>query len=146
MYFHFGPSHFSGGTDVVGESGPASHNVFAFAEGYTGGLFQEYVTLQNPTNTPEQVAITFFADTFIIQQQANLPAHSRTTFSVNNIINPIVGAYPPPPGGSSHSVSMTVQALNSGSVIVVERPMYFGYGSDQGGTDVIGFTSVCGLC
>ena len=142
MYFHFGPTHFSGATDVVGEAGPASHNVYAFAEGYTGGLFQEYVTLQNPTNSSEVVAITFFADGFIIQQQANLAAHSRTTFSVNNIINPIVAGYPPPPGGSSHSVSMTVQALNSGSVIVVERPMYFGFGSDQGGTDVIGFTSI----
>ncbi|MEO8972116.1 MAG: S53 family peptidase [Ktedonobacteraceae bacterium] len=147
IYFHFGPSHFSGATDVVGESGPASHDVYAFAEGYTGGLFMEYVTLQNPTNAAEEVAITFFADGFIMQQQADLPAHSRTTFSVNNIINPTVGAYPPPPGGSSHSVSMTVQALNIGSVIVVERPMYFGYGSDQGGTDVIGFTgSGCGSC
>lgn len=147
MYFHYGTSHFSGATDVVGESGPASHNVYAFAEGYTGGLFSEWVTLQNPTNTAEQVAITFFADTFIIQQQADLPAHSRTTFSVNNIINPVIADYPPPPGGSSHSVSMTVQALNNGSVIVVERPMYFGYGSDQGGTDVIGFTgNQCGDC
>ncbi|MHB8600733.1 MAG: S53 family peptidase [Ktedonobacteraceae bacterium] len=140
MYFHYGPTHFSGATDVVGESGPASHSVFAFAEGYTGGLFQEYVTLQNPTNTAEEVAITFFADTFVIQQQANLPAHSRSTFSVNSIINPVVNGYPPPPGGSSQSVSMTVQALNGGSVIVAERPMYFGYYSDQGGTDVIGFT------
>ncbi|HVB25566.1 MAG TPA: S53 family peptidase [Ktedonobacteraceae bacterium] len=147
MYFHFGPAHFSGATDVVGEAGPASHSVFAFAEGYTDGLFQEYVTLQNPTNNAEEVALTFFADGFIMQQQASLPAHSRTTFSVNNIINPIVGAYPPPPGGSSHSVSMTVQALSVGAVIVVERPLYFGYGSDQGGTDVIGFTGGgCGLC
>lgn len=142
MYFHFGPTHFSGATDDVGQAGSASHNVFAFAEGYTGGQFQEYVTLQNPTNSSEEVAMTFFADGFIIQQQANLPAHSRTTFSVNSIINPIVGGYPPPPGDSSHSVSMTVQALNSLSVIVVERPMYFGFGSDQGGTDVIGFTGV----
>jgi hypothetical protein len=69
-----------------------------------------------------------------------LVAHSRTTFSVNNILNLI----------QKGSNSITVQALptqsNPNPLIVVERPMYYTMtltgvsGIQQGGTDVFGFT------
>ena len=140
MYFHYSSAHISGGTDIVGEMGPASHNVYAFAEGYTGGAFQEYLTLQNPTNNSETVAITFFTPSVVFQIQATMVAHSRKTFSINNILNPI----------SQGAVSLTVQALPTtgapSPVIVVERPMYFFYRLAgistlaAGGSDVIGFT------
>ncbi|TMB86957.1 MAG: peptidase S53, partial [Chloroflexi bacterium] len=58
MYFHFGGAHISGGTDVVGT--PAATNVYTFAEGYTGGAFSEFLTLQNPTGNSEAVAVTLF--------------------------------------------------------------------------------------
>ncbi len=140
MYFHYGNTHISGGTDIVGELGPASHNVYAFAEGYTGGAFQEYLTLQNPTNNNENVAITFFTPTVVFQIQATVLAHSRKTFSINNLLNPI----------SQGAISLTIQALPTtgapNPVIVAERPMYFFYRLTgistlaAGGSDVIGFT------
>jgi len=139
MYFHFNGGRIPGGTDIVGEVGPASHNVYAFAEGYTGGSFAEFLTLQNPTTNSETVAITFFTPSVVFQLQATILAHSRKTFSINNILNPIN------PG----SVSLTVQAIPTpgvpNPVIVAERPMYFifgipGIGGVQtGGSDVIGF-------
>lgn len=138
MYFHYGSSHLSGGTDVVGEAGPSSHNVYAFAEGYTNSNFSEYLTLQNPNNTSESVAITLFADGTIVQEIKVLAPHSRTTVSISAIIYPIGVAYPTNPASRAFEVSMDVQALNG--TIVAERPMYFNYNGDTGGTDVIGYT------
>lgn len=138
MYFHFGTNRYSGGTDAVGEPGPAAHNVYAFAEGYTGGTFSEYLTLQNPTNNAETVAITLFADTYVMQEQVSVKAHSRRTVGINGIITPIAQSYYNL-GSNSFSVSMTIQTIGGGT-IVAERPMYFNFGNaDQGGTDVIGY-------
>jgi len=133
MYFKYGS--IPGTTDAVGEAGSSNQTVYSFAEGYTGGQFSEYLTLQNPTANAEVVAITLFADNMIIEKEVTLPATSRTTFLINDIINPIVNAYP---ASGSHNVSMVVQVFGSGKVIA-ERPMYFNYGGDLGGTDVIGF-------
>jgi Pro-kumamolisin, activation domain len=136
MYFHFGPSHISGGTDIVGETGPASHNVYSFAEGYTGGSFNEFLSVQNPTGNQETISVTLFTKSVVFQLQAVVAAHSRKTFSINGILNPINGG----------SVSMTVQAIGSNTFIVSERPMYFIYsisgisGTINGGTDVLGYT------
>jgi kumamolisin len=139
MFFHYGSGKFSGGTDAVGEPGPASHSVYAFAEGYTANTFQEYLTLQNPTDTDETVAVTLFADTYVMQEQVLVKAHSRQTLSINALIVPIVQANVNM-GNNSYSVSMSVQAIGAGAKIVAERPMYFNYYGDQGGTDVIGYT------
>jgi hypothetical protein len=139
MYFHYGSSHFSGGTDAFGEAGPASHNVYSFAEGYTANSFQEFLTLQNPTNNDETVAVTLFADTYVIQQQVTVKAHSRQTVNINALLVPIAQAYPNG-GSNAYAVSLSVQALGTGAKIVVERPMYFDFYGDQGGTDVIGYT------
>ncbi len=139
MYFHFGGNRISGGTDAVGEAGPAAHNVYAFAEGYTAGSFSEYLTLQNPTNNPETVAVTLFVDTYIMQEQVTVKAHSRRTVGINALVTPVAQAYPNL-GSNSYSVSMTIQALGNGATIVAERPMYFNYSNaDQGGTDVLGY-------
>lgn len=138
MYFHFGGAQISGGTDAVGEAGPAQHGIYAFAEGYTYGSFSEFLTLQNPTNSNVTVAITLFADNTVIQQMKQLPPHSRTTVSVNSLIGPMASAYPTNPVTRAYEVSMDIQALNG--TIVAERPMYFNWHGDPGGTDVIGYT------
>ncbi len=139
MYFHFGPKHIPGCTDVVGEAGPAHQAVYSFAEGYTYGDFSEYLTLQNPNNSVETVAITLFADNTVVQETMQLAAHSRTTVSVNSLIVPMASAYPTNPITRGFEVSMNIQALNGGTV-VAERPQYFILHGDQGGTDVIGYT------
>lgn len=138
MFFHYGGA-ISGGTDTVGEPGPASHSVYAFAEGYTANTFQEFLTLQNPTDNDEIVAVTLFADTYVMQQQVTVKAHSRQTVNVNGLLVPIARAHPNM-GANSYSVSVTVQALGTGAKVVIERPMYFNYYGDQGGTDAIGYT------
>lgn len=135
MYFKFGS--IPGTTDVVGKAGSSSQTVYSFAEGYTGGQFSEFLTLQNPNTHAEVVTLTFFADHMIIEKEITLPPTSRTTISVNALINPIASAYP---AAGSRNVSMVIQALGGGTV-VAERPMYFNFGGDPGGTDVIGYTS-----
>ena len=68
--------------------------------------------------------------------QAKVLAHSRKTYSINQVLNPI----------RQGAVSMTIQALGSNSAIVAERPMYFIFniggvpGTETGGSDVIGYT------
>src|SRR6266851_321891 len=110
MYFHYGPAHYSGGTETVGEAGPASHSVYAFA------------------------------DTYVIQQQVIVKAHSRQTTGINSLVVPIAQAYNNM-GANSYSVSLSVQVLGTNAKIVAERPMYFDFaGADQGGTDVLGYT------
>lgn len=138
MYFHYGASHISGGTETVGEAGPASHSVYAFAEGYTANTFVEYLTLQNPTNADETVAVTLFADSFVMQQQLLVKAHSRQTITMNNLVVPIAQSYDNM-GANSFAVSLTVQALGANARVVAERPMYFDYYGDPGGTDTIGY-------
>lgn len=139
MYFHYGSKHIPGGSDVVGEAGPAHQAVYSFAEGYTYGDFSEFLTLQNPNNSAETVAITLFADKTIVQETLQLAAHSRTTVSINSLIVPMASAYPTNPVTQGYEVSMDIQALNGGTV-VAERPQYFILHGDMGGTDVIGYT------
>ncbi|GAC1348876.1 MAG: hypothetical protein NVSMB27_18290 [Ktedonobacteraceae bacterium] len=128
MFFHFGSQHYSGLTDVVGTS--AAHNVYAFAEGFTANGFAEFLTLQNPTGNNETVAITLFTDSgLVLQQQVDVGAHSRKTVGINGVIS-----------FAPSGVAMTVQALGANAVIVAERPMYFDFAGDPGGTDVIGYT------
>ncbi len=137
MYFKYGAQHLSGATDVVGQAGPASNTNFSFAEGYTGTNFYEYLTLQNPGNSANLVSITLFADNTIVEEQLELQPHSRTTVYVNNLIAPMATAYPTNPLYLGFNVSMDIQSLFP---IVAERPLYFNYNGDTGGTDVIGYT------
>jgi Pro-kumamolisin, activation domain len=137
MYFHYGPQLLSGATDVVGQAGPASKANFAFAEGYTNTNFYEYLTLQNPSNSSNLVNITLFADNTIVQEQMELLPHSRTTVFINSLVAPMAAAYPTSPVYLGYNVSMEIESI---SPIVAERPLYFNYSGDTGGTDVIGYT------
>jgi hypothetical protein len=136
MYFHYQNAD-SGGTDIVGTPQPAS--TYSFAEGYTNNSFNEWLTLQNPNNAAETVAVTLFVDNTIVQKDVKLPAFSRTTLNINSIVVPIAQAYPDIAGQDGYAVSIDVQVLGSGTV-VAERPEYFKYNGDPGGTDVIGYT------
>jgi hypothetical protein len=129
MYFHFGPNHISGTTDVVGT--PAAQTTYAFAEGYTNGSFSEFLTLQNPTGSNETALVTFYTTTNVYQEQVPVTAHSRTTIDVNRDLAA---------KGASGAVSALVQVQGTGAVIVAERPIYFMFNNGQGGSDVIGYT------
>jgi hypothetical protein len=120
-----GGSSIPGASDVLGATTPS--NLFYFAEGYTGGQFAEYLTIENPdpTNTAS-VTVTFLpsnggAPTVEIY---TIPPNSRFTLFTNGVM-------------SNQSFSMVVESNVS---IVAERPMYFAYlGTQTGGSDVIGY-------
>ena len=133
MYFHNGAQRISGGTDVIGEVGPASHALYNFAEGFVRSDFQEFLTVQNPTNNAEVASISLSANKTTRQASMSLLPHSRNTLDINRFL-----ALPPGLPSSNYEVAMTVQA--QAGVIVAERPMYFISGAYQGGTDMIGFT------
>ena len=116
-----------GGTDVMGEPGPAKV-VYSFAEGYTAPGFHEFLTLQNPNTSSENVAVTLYMHNSVVSQQVvTVGPQTRVTLNINNF---------PIPG---NEVSLAVWAASG--TIVVERPMYFNYHNiAQGGTDVIGYS------
>ncbi len=124
-----------GGSDVIGAQGPAKAS-YSFAEGYTAPGFSEFLTLQNPNTTAEDVAITMYLSHSIISQKiVHVGPQSRVTVSINGVVVPLALATP----AAGYEVSLLVQALNG--TIVAERPMYFSWhGVDQGGSDVVGFT------
>jgi len=145
MFFHY--NHFDralnrttvamGGTDVLGQSGAATATAYSFAEGYSAGGFDEWLTVQNPTSNTETVWVTLINGkgtvyTFSIP----LVAHSRGTVNVVDLV--VQHLFHPNDGTAGYQVSMTVQTTD-GSVFVAERPMYWNYSGTQGGSDVIGY-------
>jgi len=134
-YFRFNQS-VPGGTDVIGEPGPAKTS-YSFAEGYTASGFSEFLTLQNPNTTSENVAVTLYlAHSITARQTVTVGPRTRVTLNINSIVVPIAQSN----RSAGYEVSLSVQA-ESGT-IVAERPMYFNYRNNSawGGTDVVGFT------
>jgi hypothetical protein len=134
-YFRFNQT-IPGGTDVIGEPGPAQAS-YSFAEGYTTNGFSEFLTLQNPNTSSENVAVTLYlAHSVTAQQIVTVGPQTRVTLNINSIVVPIAQSNP----NAGYEVSLSVQA-ESGT-IVAERPMYFNYRNNSawGGTDVVGFT------
>ena len=99
---------------------------FLFAEGYTGGGFQEYLCLGQPADVPVDVTVTYmFKDGSAPRVEPyQVQALSRLTLNVNAVVGP------------DRDVSMKCEAA---SPFIAERPMYFDYnGRWTGGHDVIG--------
>ncbi len=133
-YFRFN-GNIPGGTDVLGAPGPAK-TIYSFAEGYTATGFNEFLTLQNPTTSSEEVAVTLYlAHSIIAQQVVTVGPQTRVTVNINSLVIPIAQSNP----AAGYEVAMAV--WSSTGTIVAERPMYFNYhNSAWGGTDVVGFT------
>ena len=128
-----------GGTDVIGQVGPATVAAYSFAEGYTNIGYDEWLTLQNPTTTPETITVTLvngMGTTYT--SVVNVLAHSRSTADITAIVaqNMIHSGDNFP----AYEVSMLIQSKSG--AFVAERPMYSNTGSEgtQGGSDVIGYT------
>ena len=129
MYFDYqgmGAWGWTGGHCVIGAT--ASSNGWFFAEGYTGGGFEEWLCIQNPGGDDAAVNVTYYPEggaTPVVREHT-VAANSRYTIPVN------VDA------GADLSISA---GLSSNKPIIVERPMYFSYsGAWNGGHDVIGYT------
>ena len=144
MFFHY--THISngrslsasGGTDVIGQPGPASESAYSFAEGYTNVDYDEWLTLQNPTANIETINVTLFnEDGRSFNQPFSVPGHSRFTVDITAIVLQQLIVVNDTYRG--FEVSTIVQS--SSGPFVAERPMYWNTGSSgtQGGSDVSGY-------
>ncbi len=129
MYFNY-HNKWTGGHDVVGAPGPDT--TFYFAEGTTrdnptDGSFEEWVCLQNATDTDTTATITYYTDQAGTQtQNVAVPKKSRVTVDVKARL------------GKDVDNSFKVTSANN-VPILAERPMYFNYHSVwNGGHDVMG--------
>jgi len=96
----------------VGGPGPSVYSAY-FAEGYTGGTFDSYLTLANPNSGPIDVAITFqYADgaTGPPGTVMRIEPNQRATLLVNAV------------AGAGKEVAM---GIASDQPFVAERPIYF---------------------
>ena len=95
MFFHF--NHYDralnqtttamGGTDVIGQSGLATATSYSFSEGYTFKGYDEWLTVQNPTNNLEAVWVTLINGKGTVYSfPINVLAHSRYTLNINEIV------------------------------------------------------------
>lgn len=126
-----------GGTDVLGQIGPAGVSAYSFAEGYANLGYDEWLTVQNPTANTETVNITLVNGlgrvyTFAI----TVVAHSR--YTVDMVATVLQHLYQSGQTYQAFEVSMALQS--SAGPFVAERPMYWNTGGTQGGTDVIGYS------
>lgn len=127
-----------GGTDVIGQPGPANSTSYAFAEGFSRNGYNQWLTLQNPTASDETMNVVMVNGYGRVYRPLGIVvhAHSRYTMDVTALVlQNMVQA------GDDHrgyEVSMTI---SSGAAFVAERPMYWNTGSagTQGGSDVIGY-------
>ena len=129
----------SGGSDIIGQVGPATVNSYTFAEGYANTGYNEWLTLQNPTGSDETVTITLLNNYGHSYTSSGIliKAHTRSTVDVAALVRQYLLATGSDPRYSC-AIAMTAQAP-AGSYFVSERPMYWNTGSTQGGSDVIGY-------
>ena len=125
-----------GGTDVLGQLGPAARSNYSFAEGYTNLGYDEWLTIQNPTTSTETVTVTVAnavgtVYTFALQ----VVGHSRSTVDMVAIAQQHL--FHAGDGYKGFEISLAVQSSNG--PFVVERPMYWDASGTQGGSDVMGY-------
>ncbi|MGZ6367257.1 MAG: glycoside hydrolase family 5 protein [Ktedonobacteraceae bacterium] len=126
-----------GGTDVLGQVGPATLSAYSFAEGYTNLGYDEWLTIQNPTNNTEAITVTVsnaIGTVYTLLQM--VIGHSRYTIDMVAIVQQHM--YHAGDGYQGYEISMAVQSSNG--PFVVERPMYWNASGTQGGSDVIGYS------
>ncbi len=125
MYFDYWG--IDGGHDTLGAIAPST--TWYFAEGYTGGSFDEYLCLQNPNDQAQDVTLTFYIQAGGSKTvECNIPPHSRHTTKVDDI-----------PGLENASNSVYISSPDG---IIAERVMYFDYGGSRGGHCTIGSSSL----
>jgi endoglucanase len=126
-----------GGTDVIGQVGPAAATAYSFAEGYCNAGFDEWLTVQNPTANTETVNVSLVnAMGTIYTFPITVVAHSR--YTVDIVATVLQHMYQSGDTFKAFEVSMALQS--SSGPFVAERPMYWNASSTEGGTDVVGFT------
>jgi len=125
MYFDY--YGWTGGHCTIGAQ--ETSRLWYFAEGTTRSGFEEYLTIQNPSDRDARVDITYvLGNGTTVPGVAYVGARSRATVNVNAAVGP------------EQDVSMVVECDNV--AIVAERPMYFNYHGLTGGHCVMGSNSL----
>jgi len=125
MYFNY--YGWTGGHCTIGAL--ETSRLWYFAEGTTRSGFEEYLTMQNPSDRDARVDITYvLGDGTTVPTEAYVGARSRATVNVNAAVGP------------EQDVSMVVECEDV--AIVAERPMYFDYRGLTGGHCVMGSNSL----
>ncbi len=110
MYFDYRAA-INEGSNAMGVNKPSSS--WYLAEGCTRDGFEEWICLQNPGTQDITARITYMlGDSSTLEQLVQVPAHSRQTVRVNDIVGP--------------GQDVSAQIMSSAPVIV-ERPMYSMY-------------------
>lgn len=132
----------TGGTDVIGQPGPANITAYTFAEGYSNNGYNEWITLQNPTANDENVYISLVNGYGRSYMTGSLTVHAHSRFTLDISALVLQNLVQPGDDHRGYEVSMSVQTTTPGAYFVAERPMYWntGGGGTQGGSDVIGYT------
>lgn len=104
-------SDFEGGHNATGQS--VAGQIFHFAEGYTGGTFQTFLLLANPSGTAAHATITIYPE-------SGSSSTVNYTIQPNQRVTSWINALPSNPQGS---FSMVVE---SDVDITAERAMYWG--------------------
>lgn len=120
-----------GGSVAAGAATPSQE--WYFAEGYTGGEFDQWLLLSNPSSVMATADASFHRrDGTIISREITVQPRSRATLHVDEI-----------PGLENVETSMSVTATAPG--VIAERAMYFRYagsmGTVDGGHAAVGVTS-----
>jgi len=124
-----------GGSDVLGQPGPAAASNYGFAEGYTNLGYDEWLTIQNPTAATETINIAIVNEAGgYYATSITVVGHSRYTVDITGMI--INHLYRSGTGFAGYEDSMVVQ---SSGMFVAERPIYWNASGTQGGDDVIGY-------
>ncbi len=125
-----------GGTDVLGQVGPAASTVYSFAEGYTNVGYDVWLTIQNPTGSTENLTVGLVngkGHSYVFT--LSVSGHSRATVDITGDV--IHYLYHNGDGYQGYEVAMVVQSASG--AFVAERPMYWNTAGTQGGSDVIGY-------
>jgi hypothetical protein len=116
MYFDYHGKR--GGHVSAGVTSPAAQ--WYFAEGYTGGGFDQYILVLNPGDEEAEVTFEFMKpDGAVVNQVFRVGPRSRSTMVVDAV-----------PGLEDSEVSTRITADRP---VVAERAMYFDYQEADGG-------------
>lgn len=126
MYFNYkgkwDDGHNAMGTQQTGTT-------YYFAEGTCRPDFDPYVCIQNPNAIDVTATLTYMkGDATSVSDSVVVPANARSTVSPRSVLGTGDDA--------AHDFSTMVQC---GSPILVERPMYFDYKGETGGSDAVGY-------
>ncbi|GAC1384759.1 MAG: hypothetical protein NVSMB33_13370 [Ktedonobacteraceae bacterium] len=137
-----------GGTDVMGQVGPASQIQYNFADGNTNPGYDELLVLLNPTTGSEKVYPTLVNGLGVVYHMPAIRLYPKTNVTIDITAVVAKNMVKPGDGEQAYEVSMKLIVSFSYEGFVAERLNYWNASTagltnaTQGGTDVIGYSGL----